>query len=539
MDTLRTMQQHVTASWKQNQGLLLGTTVLVVVVGHWIWQWWWNSSSSVPSGSSHQSRLLDELNPLPTDLRLHENQDHTKVPRKTEEQKDGKQQHPEDHQANQTRPPSSTTAAETTTNTLSSSSSLSTRSTKPQQANAHGKKKKKNDSTREQHPSTTVMDPRRNEPSSSHHNNSNSNNAIVFANQSHHHPGLAGFWYWCDVESSLYRIYNLGRTDGHDVIPPYIPKSRAGRVQIHLQVTNRSNLPVNVYWTNYRGDEVYKGHLTADGGVWHQYSWIEHPWVFRHAQDGQVLLHYIPDRILPATALDHTVPTQHEQDGSGFDRAASQTGIHQFAICNPPATIPKPPRTDGSNSNINHSINPWSTETTTIPNPFCIALDDPILPFPAQHTIGSSIEDAVAWTIRHMLRVAQQSSQIMVVNWDLILQYLDKIVQHPTQAQYRRIRLANPTFSSQIWNTPARGLFLAAGFVEQGSHAELGTNGTDFPTSCVTELSQTIQWIRHWKDQWPTLLQYQNDVIQPDGAESGTGRAGFGVAGSNAFRQNQ
>ena len=124
MDTLRTMQQHVTASWKQNQGLLLGTTVLVVVAGHWIWQWWWNSSSSVPSGSSHQSRLLDELNPLPTDLRLHENQDQqTKVQPKTEEETDGKQHDPEDHLTNQTRPPPSTAAAETTTNTRSSSSS--------------------------------------------------------------------------------------------------------------------------------------------------------------------------------------------------------------------------------------------------------------------------------------------------------------------------------------------------------------------------------------------------------------------------------
>ena len=81
------------------------------------------SSSSVPSDSSHKSRLLDELNPLPTDLRLHENQDQqTKVQPKTEEEKDGKQQHPEDHPANQTRPPPSTAAAETTTNTRSSSS---------------------------------------------------------------------------------------------------------------------------------------------------------------------------------------------------------------------------------------------------------------------------------------------------------------------------------------------------------------------------------------------------------------------------------
>jgi hypothetical protein len=40
-------------------------------------------------------------------------------------------------------------------------------------------------------------------------------------------------------------------------------------------------------------------------------------------------------------------------------------------------------------------------------------------------------------------------------------------LEHPDQPQYRhRMRLANPTFGPCVWQTPARGVWLALGFVE-------------------------------------------------------------------------
>ena len=367
-------------------------------------------------------------------------------------------------------------------------------------------------------------------------NNNNDDDIIVvpFVNSSNEHPGLDGFGYWCDVESSLFRIYNVGRNDGQDVIPPYVPKSRRGRIRVELCVTNESSRRIQIFWISYKGIEKSKGILkprrrrsssssTTTAKEWKQMTWIEHPWIFRDADTGDVLLYFIPDRILPVTCLDSITinPTSTTTTRDEDDADAPPTAIHRFTIRDPP-----------------------EPDNIIVDNPYLIAIDDPILPFPALHHI-TTIHQAVEWTIRHMLRVTEAASMFgsggMLTNWDTILRYFYNILQNPSVPKYRRIRLANPIFASQIWNTPARGLFLAAGFVEQGSHAELGTCSTtqlQLPSHRYQELSQLVVTLEKWKQRWPSLTQGTIEQIQqPMGATDGSGRAGYGVAGSSTSNQ--
>ena len=255
---------------------------------------------------------------------------------------------------------------------------------------------------------------------------------------------------------------------------------------------------------NYKGNEIPKGVIGTQGGTWTQTSWIEHPWIFRDAETGQVLLHYIPDRIIPSTVFD--VSTDLDQVDP--HDTTTKTGVHRFTIQD---------RLDADG------------------NEFLISLYDQILPFPANKHLTSP-EQAVFWTIRHMLRGVAACSQNTVTDWTIILKYFNNILQHPAHFKYRKIRIANATFFNQIWNTPARGLFLAAGFVERGAHVELGTS-QPLSHNRTTELSNFVVLLEQWKIEWPELVNSNHPIQQPDGID-GSGRAGFGVAGSNAFRQN-
>lgn len=87
-------------------------------------------------------------------------------------------------------------------------------------------------------------------------------------------PGTKGFHHWQEVETSLFRIYTLGRNDGVQVFPPYVPHSYRGTVPIFLHVTNTTSIPIKVFWVNFQGQAIFKGTLRPDN-FWTQTTWID------------------------------------------------------------------------------------------------------------------------------------------------------------------------------------------------------------------------------------------------------------------------
>jgi hypothetical protein len=356
--------------------------------------------------------------------------------------------------------------------------------------------------------------------------------APVFKAVTDDHPGLQAFWDWCNVEASLFRIYTVSRGDGVETVPPYNPSSRRGQVSVHLRVTNATSDTIAVYWVNYKGREEGKG-MIRPGAVWAQTTWMEHPWVFRQAAgtdivddtpvegDGDeqsVLLHYIPYQILPTLPESPTV-----------DPEDPTVGMHQFTI--------RPP--------LRLETTATTTNAATNTNPFSVSIDDPTLPFPAEHYLKTPTA-CISWTLMHCRRM-MEAQQLHPDSYTTLIKYLTKIVQHPATAKYRHIRIANPVFQ-RLWQTPVRGLLLAAGFVECGAHLELGssggTSGSSGDSSGTSDGDGTTTPLRRDRVQDVALLLFQveqsqsltsgtnNSVAQqqPLGAD-GFGRAGYGRAG--------
>jgi len=288
-------------------------------------------------------------------------------------------------------------------------------------------------------------------------------------------PGLDGFRAWYDVQSSIYRIYTVGKADGSQVFPPFLPKSERGHIPLTLRVSNNYRQTISVYWVNYRGDEIHKGNV-RNGSDFLQTTWIGHPWVFREMETGRLLCHYIPYRIIPNT---REMPT--------IDNDDNEKGVHRFTIYS-----------------LGHQLSEG-----------CIChIYDPVFP-----VLMKTPQDGAIWAFQEMSR-----AQYLYVN--TLIKYLTNIVMHPEEMKYRQIRIANPRFREQIWNTPARGLLLAAGFVEHGSFAELGSSQT-LPRDRVQDISSLLFEVEKWKTaQEKSSIQ----VDQPKGAD-GFGRANFGRPG--------
>lgn len=302
------------------------------------------------------------------------------------------------------------------------------------------------------------------------------------------HPGLQAFWDWCNVQNSLFRVYTVGRTDNVPVVPPYNPSSRRGLVSVALQVTNATATTIAVYWVDYKGREQPKGRILPQQ-LWTQTTWMEHPWVFRDDATDGILLHYIPYRVLP------TLP-----DSPTVDPNDPTVGLHRFTI-----------------------RSALTASTTVIDDPYhhCVTIDDPILPFPAQLFLKTPTA-SVSWTLWHCRRMSLDASV-----YATLVKYLTKIVQH-AQIQghkFRQIRTANSNFHA-VWQTPARGLLLAVGFVENGAHVELGSAGP-LSTARVQDIALLLFQVEQCQRQ--AAVQQQ-----PTGAD-GFGRAGWGRAdGRNA-----
>ena len=304
--------------------------------------------------------------------------------------------------------------------------------------------------------------------------------------QTNQHPGMKHFNYWMDVECSLFRIYTLGRDDGVEVAPPYIPHSYRGNVDVALHVTNKTNTTLQVYWVDYKGKHVPKGKVKPNH-VWTQTTWIDHPWVFEGEQlDGEYIpyLYYIPYRVIPTTEEISTV-SDHDDE----------VGLMKFEI-HPPL----------------------------LNTPFLCSIQDGVMPFPAELKFYEPLP-AITWTLQHMTRMMSHNTHLV----DVLQKYLTNIVEHPNNTKYRQIRIASPKFSP-IWQSPMRGLLLAIGFVEEGAYAELGCANFELSRERIQEVALLSYLVNNWKATQESATSNSGQQ-QPLGAD-GYGRAGFGRAGT-------
>jgi hypothetical protein len=294
------------------------------------------------------------------------------------------------------------------------------------------------------------------------------------------HPGMGGFCHWCDVETSLYRIYTLTRKDGAQVAPPYIPHSYRGNTPIHLVVHNSTSNTIQVYWVDYKGAHVPKGKIKPNHS-WTQLTWIDHPWVFGDVNDETVYLYYIPYRAIP------TLPT-----ASTVNPDDTSIAQHQFSL------IPSKPN-----------------------DPFSIGISDAIMPFPSSLHHLEPLH-GITWTLTHMSRLLVPEDPSI----DVLQKFLTNIFENPQVVKYRQLRTASRHFKP-IWESAMRGLLLAVGFVEQGGYAELGCHDYPLSPERVQEVALLSYLVKEWKSK-PNAVNF----AQPQGAVDGFGRAGFGRAGT-------
>ena len=264
------------------------------------------------------------------------------------------------------------------------------------------------------------------------------------------HPGMQGFAHWYEVETSLFRIYTLGRSDGVQVTPPYAPHSYRGKVSVFLHVTNKTNSTLNIFWVDWKGKHVHKGALLPNN-VWTQYTWIDHPWIFEDADTQTPYLYYIPYQVIPTT---HEVPTINSEG----------TGQHKFSIM--PSKRP----------------------------PYYVSIDEKVMPFPAQSNFHTPLL-GITWTLQHMSRMAMIPEDPSI---DTLQKYLTNIINHPGEPKYRQLRIRSTKFAP-IWQSPMRGLLLAVGFVEQGAYAELGCAQFSLSRDRVQEVAVLSHLVNQWR----------------------------------------
>jgi hypothetical protein len=246
-----------------------------------------------------------------------------------------------------------------------------------------------------------------------------------------------------------------------------------------LDIKNRTNHSIKVFWVDYKGKHVPRGTIKPNH-TWTQTTWIDHPWVFEDAYDATVYLYYIPYRVIPTLPTAPTIGPDND------------IGQHKFAL------VPSTPN-----------------------DPFWIGVQDDIMPHPAMTHLHQPLY-GITWTLTHMSRCMQVDDPSV----DTLQKYLTNIIKHPDVVKYRQIRVASPKFKP-IWESPMRGLLLAVGFVEEGRFAELGCHDRPLSRERVQEVALLSYLLSEWKTK-PNAAS----IDQPQGADDGYGRAGFGRAGA-------
>eukprot|EP00531_Pseudo-nitzschia_arenysensis_P002196 CAMPEP_0116147964 /NCGR_PEP_ID=MMETSP0329-20121206/18066_1 /TAXON_ID=697910 /ORGANISM="Pseudo-nitzschia arenysensis, Strain B593" /LENGTH=551 /DNA_ID=CAMNT_0003643989 /DNA_START=40 /DNA_END=1699 /DNA_ORIENTATION=+ len=303
-------------------------------------------------------------------------------------------------------------------------------------------------------------------------------------------PGLGPFQRWYETETSLYRIYTLGRKDG-TAVPPYIPSSQRGRTAVELHVTNNSANEIHVFWVDYKGNHVPKGRIPKHSGVWTQTTWIDHPWVFQDAITKTPYLYFVPYQVIP------TIPQAPTVGSNG------RIGLYKFSLV------------DAMDDDTCHFL----------------GVSDAILPLP--ETLDQPLK-AIHWTLAHLDRwnaIGNNNNVAAAFDTNLLQKYLVNILNHPEIFKYRNLKIASQRFGP-LWNSPIRGLLLAVGFVEYQGYAKLGNSTTTLESHKIQDVALlsyllTRQMLANQIDQ-----QQDQQQEQPSGAADGFGRAGFGRAGA-------
>ena len=335
-----------------------------------------------------------------------------------------------------------------------------------------------------------------------------------------HHPGLLKFYDWRSCVGSLYRIYAIPCRDDSDddrndgeiryrpATLPMSPSSERGRVQVYLEVTNRTSKhdTIDVYWIDHNGNEVRKGSIRRGGDPWTQYTYIGHPWTFRvgPTEEG-VLLRYVPFRIVSSIVGSETL---HDKDGA-----------HRFAFRDVP---------DGFIVRNGGDAAGGRGGRGTIP---VCWVDDKILPeappVPRRQrpdvVTSKEIRDAVAWSCRQIRREDAVRYGNGIASARLLMKYLQNIRAHPDESKYRRIRIGNRAFQRCVYDTGARGVLLALGFVESYGNMQCGMTTTDWvrqTEDAIVIVNETLRIMESGIDA---------ALVQPEGGD-GYGRAGFGRA---------
>ncbi len=292
------------------------------------------------------------------------------------------------------------------------------------------------------------------------------------------HPGLKGFHVWMEAITDLYRVFHIGKRDDDGDVYPNIPRSERGRAPIAMTVTNTMMIDIDVFWIDFKGNEIKKGRIRPNGGHINITTWVGHPWIFRAKETGRMLLYYVPYRVIPVIASQWNANDELHDDYA--------VGKHQFTITGP--------KDDGD---------------------LC-AVEDKILPFPAATRI-TSVDQALEFSCQQLEREN--------VLPKVLLKYLYNIMLEPHESKYRQIRVANKAFFNNVWCNGGRGVLEALGFEEMGAYAEMGPGeGYFLPQDRIKDLSSAIVKLEELVKSMEDVSKAK--ITQPRGAD-GSGRAQF------------
>jgi hypothetical protein len=206
--------------------------------------------------------------------------------------------------------------------------------------------------------------------------------------------------------------------------------------------------------------------------TWIHSTFIDHPFVFCQVTNTQYIdnadyqtpiLHYIAYKDIPSVTPDSPTLDTYSSIPQAVHNNRAKVGIHQFTICKPPVL----------------------DSDTTKPYTYYCAIDDPVLPYPASKYITTQRE-AAGFALLYCYRNN-------FIGWNIIMKYLTKIVMKPDVTKYRKIRIANKIFYTNVWAyTICHGLFYAVGFIESNGYLEIGIGTEPLPRERVQDVSQLL-----------------------------------------------